>query len=160
MVKAKEKNSAICNAYNVGYIIRYPVYGTGTVVSVSGNNINKILETEFYSVGIKRLTAKGLKTPCLPRRSNPRQTGLFCVYNHRGLNRQPSTKNHINTKAHSTDTLYQYCTPKLARPEGFEPPISGIGIRCVIQLRHGRKSCDHMSREYYYTLFFWKRQSF
>ncbi len=26
----------------------------------------------------------------------------------------------------------------LARPKGFEPPISGIGIRCVIQLRHGR----------------------
>lgn len=26
----------------------------------------------------------------------------------------------------------------MARPEGFEPPISGIGIRCVIQLRHGR----------------------
>ena len=26
----------------------------------------------------------------------------------------------------------------LVRPKGFEPPISGIGIRCVIQLRHGR----------------------
>lgn len=27
----------------------------------------------------------------------------------------------------------------MARLEGFEPPFSGIGIRCVIQLRHRRK---------------------
>jgi hypothetical protein len=26
----------------------------------------------------------------------------------------------------------------LACPKGFEPPFSGIGIRCVIQLRHGQ----------------------
>lgn len=26
----------------------------------------------------------------------------------------------------------------MARPKGFEPLFSGIGIRCVIQLRHGR----------------------
>ena len=26
----------------------------------------------------------------------------------------------------------------LARPKRFELPFSGIGIRCVIQLRHGR----------------------
>ena len=26
----------------------------------------------------------------------------------------------------------------MARPEGFEPPAFGIGIRCDIQLRHGR----------------------
>lgn len=28
--------------------------------------------------------------------------------------------------------------PFLACPKGFEPPFSGIGIRCVIQLRHGQ----------------------
>ena len=33
----------------------------------------------------------------------------------------------------------------LARPKGFEPPISGIGIRCVIQLRHGRMSTDNIT---------------
>ena len=42
----------------------HPIYGTGTVVSVSGNDINKILETEFYSVGIKRLTAKWVSENC------------------------------------------------------------------------------------------------
>ena len=29
----------------------------------------------------------------------------------------------------------------LARPKGFEPPLSRIGICCVIQLRHGRIIC-------------------
>lgn len=29
-------------------------------------------------------------------------------------------------------------TAGVARPEGFEPPAFGIGIRCDIQLRHGR----------------------
>ena len=28
--------------------------------------------------------------------------------------------------------------PFLACPKGLEPPFSGIGIRCVIQLRHGQ----------------------
>ena len=59
----KEKAAAICNAYNVGSVIRHPVYGTGTVVSVSGNGINKILDTKFYS-GIKRLTAKWVSENC------------------------------------------------------------------------------------------------
>ena len=30
------------------------------------------------------------------------------------------------------------CPLFLARPKRFELPFSGIGIRCVIQLRHGR----------------------
>ena len=37
----------------------------------------------------------------------------------------------------------------LARPKRFELPFSGIGIRCVIQLRHGRKCIIH----FYYTQF-------
>ena len=57
----------------------------------------------------------------------------------------------------------------LARPKGFEPLFSGIGIRCVIQLRHGRlcrtrrarfsvKTIPHNSNvrcclKYYYTPF-------
>lgn len=31
----------------------------------------------------------------------------------------------------------------LARPKRFELPFSGIGIRCVIQLRHGRIFCSN-----------------
>ena len=46
----------------------------------------------------------------------------------------------------------------LARPKGFEPPISGIGIRCVIQLRHGRIPRG-FPRVYYYNTLFRKRQS-
>lgn len=40
-----------------------------------------------------------------------------------------------------------FCLCVLARPKRFELPFSGIGIRCVIQLRHGRMSYQ------YYTLF-------
>ena len=60
----KEKVAKICNAYDVGSIIRHPVYGTGTVVSVSGTDTNTILETEFYSVGTKLLTAKWVSENC------------------------------------------------------------------------------------------------
>ena len=43
-------------------------------------------------------------------------------------------------------------TPVLARPEGLEPPFSGIGIRCVIQLRHGRMYArEKPARILYYT---------
>ncbi len=43
----------------------------------------------------------------------------------------------------------------MVRPKGFEPPISGIGIRCVIQLRHGRIYCRRICRRnlLYYILF-------
>ena len=34
--------------------------------------------------------------------------------------------------------MYHCHSTYVVRPKGFEPPISGIGIRCVIQLRHGR----------------------
>ena len=60
----KEKVAKICNAYDVGSIIRHPVYGTGTVVSVSGTDTNTILEIEFYSVGTKLLTAKWVSENC------------------------------------------------------------------------------------------------
>ena len=59
-----------------------------------------------------------MKTPCSPRRSNPRQTGLFWVYNHRGLNVQPS-KSRINTKVSNLHTLYQNCSPKMQKGVAF-----------------------------------------
>ena len=59
-----------------------------------------------------------MKTPCSPRRSNPRQTGLFWVYNHRGLNVQPS-KSRINTKVSNLNTLYQNCSPKMQKGVAF-----------------------------------------
>ena len=34
----------------------------------------------------------------------------------------------------------------LARPEGFEPPASRIGICCDIQLRHGRMNIYYYNR--------------
>ena len=110
-----------------------------------------------YSVKTDRIYPK-MKTPCLPRRSKPRQTGLFCVYIIHGLNRQPS-KIRINTKVSNFNTLYQNCSPKMARPKGFEPLFSGIGIRCVIQLRHGRLLSAVLSADIYYTILFRKNQS-
>lgn len=42
----------------------------------------------------------------------------------------------------------------MACPKGLEPPFSGIGIRCVIQLRHGQ-----IYFIFYYTMFLLKNQS-
>ena len=39
----------------------------------------------------------------------------------------------------------------MARPKRFELPFSGIGIRCVIQLRHGRIYCSGNRRIINYT---------
>ena len=52
-----------------------------------------------------------MKMPCSPRRSNPWQTGLFCVCFVCGLIRQ-SSKIGINTKVSSFNTLYQNCLPR------------------------------------------------
>lgn len=60
----REQTAASCNEYKIGSVVRHPVYGTGTVVSVSGFDTDKILETEFYSVGRKRLTAKWVHENC------------------------------------------------------------------------------------------------
>ena len=47
-----------------------------------------------------------------------------------------------------TDNTLCGCYLFLARPKGFEPPISRIGICCVIQLRHGRKCTINYNCEY------------
>ena len=60
----REQTATSCNEYKIGSVVRHPVYGTGTVVSVSGFDTDKILETEFYSVGRKRLTAKWVHENC------------------------------------------------------------------------------------------------
>ena len=90
--------------------------------------------------------------PCYPRSVISRKTGHFSVYLYRGRLCQPS-KNRINTKVSNFNTLYQNCSPKMARPKGFEPPISGIGIRCVIQLRHGQILARECPALLLYTIF-------
>ena len=67
-----------------------------------------------------------------PRTSRLKNSPLDCFLAAHPLRvRIPS----LNKKPVHTRSVNRF----LARPKGFEPPIYGIGIRCVIQLRHGRK---------------------
>ncbi len=38
-----------------------------------------------------------------------------------------------------------FCATKMARRKGFEPPVFGIGIRCIIQLCYRRTVISEVS---------------
>ena len=73
-----------------------------------------------------------MKMPCLPRRSNPRQTGQYCVCFCCGLNRRPS-KSRINTKVSNFNTLYQNCSPKMAFHATFDTIFIAVGLVTVLR---------------------------
>ena len=64
----KEQNNNILleelKMFKVGSKIRHPVFGTGYVTTIHGRNVGMYFEVEFYSVGIKTLTAKWVNENC------------------------------------------------------------------------------------------------
>lgn len=64
----KEQNTNILleelKQFKVGSKIRHPVFGTGYVTAIYGRDVGMRLEVEFYSVGIKTLTAKWVNENC------------------------------------------------------------------------------------------------
>ena len=56
--------SQIYDLYNVGNIIRHPKFGNGTISSISGEGLERLVDVSFSTVGSKRLTLKWINENC------------------------------------------------------------------------------------------------
>ena len=66
ITKEKEKGNLFekLSKYKIGSEIHHPVFGTGQITYIYGNDVDMIFDVNFYSKGTKKLTAKWIYENC------------------------------------------------------------------------------------------------